>query len=83
MLPNWLWPREKRQGSSPGVRAGRVLHWASVACATIVFAFFIMLATAISYSDGREASGAVGVGAGAAIALMLIGRGLRYIMSDE
>jgi hypothetical protein len=78
-LPNWIWPRQLNASNSAVVRLGRVLHWVALVLSapSVIFAFGVMF-TPDSFRFYIT-------GAFVLIALVCasIGRGVRYILSNE
>ena len=68
---NWLWPETEQAHTSILIRLARVIHWLSLAIAAAAFVGML--------SDGRDVleSGA------AFMAIMISGRGIRYILANE
>ena len=66
---NWLWPRQLHAETTALIRLGRVLHWTFVALA-ISAAIFTLPNEGIKMIP-------------AALVLLTIGRGLRYILAGE
>lgn len=79
---NWLWPKAPRKDSNIVIRAGRLTHWLFVAAAVyaMIFGWVAMYTEA-----GENASiySAVVTGLIMAVPLLLIGRGLRYLLAGE
>jgi hypothetical protein len=78
----WLWPQETLAEieTTIAVRLGRVIHWAA-----IVFAGVLWLGEFVGiifgyWSSSQFVIGAVILGG---VAIFFIGRGLRYVFSNE
>ena len=79
---NWLWPKKNlvELETTIAIRLGRVLHWAA-----LVFAGVLWLGEFIGvvfgfWSDSHFLIGVVVLGG---IVVFLIGRGLRYVLANE
>jgi len=78
----WLWPKRKlvELETTIAVRLGRMLHWAA-----LVFAGVLWLGEFVGMVFGYWSSGEfrLGVVALTGLAILLLGRGLRYVFADE
>ena len=80
---NWLWPTQARLHeieTTIAVRLGRILHWGAAA-----FVGLLWLGEFVGVVFGYWSSSQFTVGAIilAGIAIFLLGRGLRYVFSNE
>jgi hypothetical protein len=80
---NWLWPQKQTLSdieTTIAIRLGRVLHWAAVAFAGVLW-LGAFAGIAFGYwSSGQFVVGAVVLGG---VVIFLLGRGLRYIFANE
>lgn len=80
---NWLWPRKetlREIETTIAIRLGRVLHWAAVAFAGVLWLGEFAGIVFGYWSSNQFVLGAVVL---AGIAIFLVGRGLRYIFANE
>ena len=80
---NWLWPRKRMLAeleTTVAIRVGRLLHWVAATCVG-VFWLGEFVGVAFGYwSNTAFVTGAIVL---AGIAILLLGRGLRYVFSKE
>ena len=78
----WLWPNKSLAEieTTIAIRLGRVLQWAAVALAGLLWLGEFVGVVFGYWSSSQFAIGAAILGG---IALFLIGRGLRYVFSNE
>jgi hypothetical protein len=78
----WLWPNKSLAEieTTIAIRLGRVLLWAAVALAGLLWLGEFVGVIFGYWSSSQFAIGAAILGG---IALFLIGRGLRYVFSNE
>jgi hypothetical protein len=78
----WLWPGKSLAEieTTIAIRLGRVLHWAAVALAGVLWLGEFV---GVVFGYWSSSQFAIGIAILAGIALFFIGRGLRYIFSNE
>ena len=80
---NWLWPRKgtlRDIETTIAIRLGRVLHWAAIAFAGVLW---LGEFTGIAFGYWSDRQFVVGAVILAGIVIVLLGRGLRYIFANE
>jgi hypothetical protein len=80
---NWLWPRKETLRAietTIAIRLGRVLHWAAVAFAGVLW---LGEFTGIVFGYWSSSQFVLGAVILAGMAIFLLGRGLRYIFANE
>ena len=80
---NWLWPQKaalREIETTIAIRLGRVLHWAAVAFAGVLW-LGEFVGIAFGYWSNNEFR--IGVVILAGVVVFLLGRGLRYIFANE
>ena len=76
-MPNLFWPRALSPDAGPSGLIGRTIHWLGVALAGAV------LVTALGFAvDGWATPLAAALAAGA-VAMAMVGRGVRYLLAGE
>jgi hypothetical protein len=75
---SWLWPTSRREETTALVRAGRVLHWASLGPAVLL----VIVGIIVSYPESDRVA-LMGIFLVGSLATLLIGRSIRYVLSNE
>lgn len=79
---NWIWPKKQliEIETTIAMRLGRVLHWAAAA---FVGVLWLGEFTGIVFGYWSSSQFLIGVVILAGLAVLLLGRGLRYIFANE
>jgi len=79
-MPSWIWPQRLRDETNVLIRLGRVLHWLATGIGLLPIAFLAYGSLAWGPPPGPgEYVPLIGIGA----IFLILGRGLRYILSNE
>lgn len=79
-LPAFIWPSRKNRDETASVRTGRVLHWTGAGAATLSGLFGLAL---LAFGRASQATVPGFIFLIGAAALLLIARGVRYILASE
>jgi len=80
---NWLWPQKRTLRdieTTIAIRLGRVLHWAAVAFAGVLWLGEFV---GIVFGYWSNSQFLIGIVILAGLGVFLLGRGLRYIFANE
>jgi uncharacterized membrane protein YhaH (DUF805 family) len=80
---SWLYPVTRNEASTATTRTGRVVYWAFSVIATAIHAAGFLVSALMFFTDADGWWWPVLVAALVGMAVHLMGRGLRYILSDE
>lgn len=80
---SWLYPKAREGASDAVTRAGRVIYWALSGVGGFIHAIGFAGSIAMLIDHARQWWLPVVIAAAIGFAVHLVGRGARYILSDE